>query len=599
MEYSNIVNQNMLSDEQMCFVISPIGKKESENFVLFKEVLDYLIKPAVNNSGYKLHVLRADEIDKSGSIIREILYNIKNSFIVIADLTNQNPNVFYELGVRHSLNTRTILIAQDEKFIPFDLRDYRTIIYDMSTAKGIRQFEIKLKKYIKEIYENPLRPDNPVLEKLKKKEITESIVYDFDELEIQRRRNLSNAMQGIPHPLVINSIANHLAYPDPEIDSIFNLEKNLSSTFFLKSHSFVFRQNTTQAFRDALESVLFHEIFHKSREGEEGLKISRLFKSDLSPFSVKVGKLLYSDLDHPAMDHMAKQIWPIELIANKIILSDIIFNNNDDNDYLNKIIDKYLMAIKNNDILVVLIPHVIWINGAVLNIKKICKEIRSKFPHVITIIDGAQAIGHININIEHIESENTDIDFYLGCGHKWLCGPETVGFCRVGQRFRENCKQCQQFLATSDLVSDIVGLSSGYKGLQIGTNQRGIAKGLTKAIQLLKERKNGILGVYNDIFNNAEKLRNIINSFPTLEIIGPPQNMRSGIVSFIIKGNDQTKFQRLKNKLRENKFSPVTYEISVFINENFGGQPFFRLSPGPDLTEQDFECLLNIFEEVL
>ena len=126
------IKEHAYEENNVCFVISPIGKKGTEEYKKFKDALDFIIKPTVENSDYKLKVLRADDIKKPGSLIKDILENIYSSFIVIADLTGQNPNVFYELGVRHSLSPRTILIAQSIEDIPSDLRDYRTIIYEMS-----------------------------------------------------------------------------------------------------------------------------------------------------------------------------------------------------------------------------------------------------------------------------------------------------------------------------------------------------------------------------------------------------------------------------------------------------------------------------------
>jgi transcriptional regulator with XRE-family HTH domain len=152
-------------DRQVCFVISPIGKEGTEVYKTFKEVLDYIIKPAIAASGHKLEVLRADEIEKPGSFIKDILRRLLDSFVVIADLTNQNPNVFYELGVRHSLSPRTILIAQDIEFVPSDLREYRVIIYERS-FEGAIKFSERLSKYLKQIFDDPDHSDNPVLDRL-------------------------------------------------------------------------------------------------------------------------------------------------------------------------------------------------------------------------------------------------------------------------------------------------------------------------------------------------------------------------------------------------------------------------------------------------
>lgn len=151
--------------DDICFVISPIGKENSDIYNHFKEVLDYVIKPAIESVPLKLRIVRADDINRSGSFIKDILNHIYSSFIVIADLTNQNPNVFYELGVRHALSARTVLLAQKLDDVPSDLREYRTIIYDTS-AKGSQKFKKKITQYIEEMKKEPHRPDNPVLDRL-------------------------------------------------------------------------------------------------------------------------------------------------------------------------------------------------------------------------------------------------------------------------------------------------------------------------------------------------------------------------------------------------------------------------------------------------
>ncbi|TGL07501.1 hypothetical protein EHQ43_06105 [Leptospira bouyouniensis] len=178
------------------FLISPIGKKGTDVYQKFKDSLDFIIKPAIENSNFELKLTRADEIQKPGSIISDIVNQIANSYIVIADLTDFNPNVFYELGVRHALSNRTILIAQSEEFIPFDLKDYRTIIYDNS-AKGAKIFSDSLNSFIKEIFETPDLIDNPVLEKLKKRE-TKEIEHQITPIsKKEKQNNLSERFERI------------------------------------------------------------------------------------------------------------------------------------------------------------------------------------------------------------------------------------------------------------------------------------------------------------------------------------------------------------------------------------------------------------------
>lgn len=183
------------SGESICFVISPIGKEGTDIHREFKEVLDYIIKPAFEESGYNHKVIRADEIDRSGSFIKDILESLYSSHIVIADLTGQNPNVFYELGVRHSLRPRTILIAQNIDDIPSDLREYRTIIYD-TTAKGAAAFKKRIKTFLSEMQKEPERPDNPVLDRLGS--MTENKLAQIETERNKLKEELSKHLSGKP-----------------------------------------------------------------------------------------------------------------------------------------------------------------------------------------------------------------------------------------------------------------------------------------------------------------------------------------------------------------------------------------------------------------
>ncbi len=184
------------SGQNTCFVISPIGKPGTEKHTKFKEVLDYIIKAALKASGYSLQVLRADDIDRAGSFIKDILESLYGSYVVVADLTEQNPNVFYELGVRHALSPRTILIAQSIDDIPSDLREYRTIVYDTS-AKGAADFSMRLKKYLGEMQKEPERADNPVLDRIGS--IIENRIATLEAERQQLKNDLSNILQkGIP-----------------------------------------------------------------------------------------------------------------------------------------------------------------------------------------------------------------------------------------------------------------------------------------------------------------------------------------------------------------------------------------------------------------
>src|SRR5262245_3188103 len=100
------------------FVIMPFSSTASRTEQEWRDIYAYVFEPAAKAAG-----LKADRAAvTTGSLIKSIVERLRNSYIVLADITDANPNVFYELGVRHSLSKRTIIVAQDTKHVPSDLR---------------------------------------------------------------------------------------------------------------------------------------------------------------------------------------------------------------------------------------------------------------------------------------------------------------------------------------------------------------------------------------------------------------------------------------------------------------------------------------------
>jgi hypothetical protein len=94
-----------------------------------------------------LEIKLGDDFFSKHDILREIWSAIYNSKFVIADCTKKNANVFYELGIAHTLGKPAIMIAQNKDDIPFDVQGKRYIIYE-NTAGGLQVFEAQLKDAI-------------------------------------------------------------------------------------------------------------------------------------------------------------------------------------------------------------------------------------------------------------------------------------------------------------------------------------------------------------------------------------------------------------------------------------------------------------------
>lgn len=109
------------------FVACPIGDEGSEIRRNSDQLLKYIIEPVCQS--LDLPVLRADQIIEPHRITLQIANSIANSNVMIADLTTLNPNVMYEIGIRHGLNLPMIYMATKGTRLPFDLGDFRTIFY--------------------------------------------------------------------------------------------------------------------------------------------------------------------------------------------------------------------------------------------------------------------------------------------------------------------------------------------------------------------------------------------------------------------------------------------------------------------------------------
>ncbi len=100
-----------------------------------------------------IQVKRADQILEPGSIPEQIYQSIRDSLFVIAEISRQNDNVFYELGYAHALDKKAILISDRSRLLPFDVRVTRTIIYDRQYAHWIEDLIQSLASAINHLYD--------------------------------------------------------------------------------------------------------------------------------------------------------------------------------------------------------------------------------------------------------------------------------------------------------------------------------------------------------------------------------------------------------------------------------------------------------------
>lgn len=149
--------------KKKCFVLMPFGEKIDHDGqkIQFDTVYKYIVKEVAERTG--LECVRSDEVAAAGWVHKDMIEHILHDEVVIVDITTLNPNVFYELGVRHALRPCvTILIRMKGTNLPFDIRGMRAINYGLDVESAD-----KAKQEIEQFISNGLKNKDP-----------DSLVYD-------------------------------------------------------------------------------------------------------------------------------------------------------------------------------------------------------------------------------------------------------------------------------------------------------------------------------------------------------------------------------------------------------------------------------------
>ncbi len=148
------------SDKE-CFVILPHSDPNSTERNRAQDIMEQIIRPSLLNCGYK--AVRAEDISKPGIIAAEIIQRIIDAPIVIADLTGMNPNIFYELGIRHAIRKPFVQLVQKGENLPFDLTFSKVIAFDPFDLDSIEETKRAIENEIRSLEnKKPEEIESPV-----------------------------------------------------------------------------------------------------------------------------------------------------------------------------------------------------------------------------------------------------------------------------------------------------------------------------------------------------------------------------------------------------------------------------------------------------
>ena len=119
--------------EKICFIVTAIGESGTPTRERADNVYKYLIAPVCEELGYK--PVRVDHVNAVDNINETVINYLKTAPMVVADMTEHNPNAFYELGFRQALELPLVPIIKVGERLPFDVITTRTVFYDTDVAK--------------------------------------------------------------------------------------------------------------------------------------------------------------------------------------------------------------------------------------------------------------------------------------------------------------------------------------------------------------------------------------------------------------------------------------------------------------------------------
>ena len=220
-------------EKKTCFVVSIIGNEGSEQRKHSDNVFDHIINPALSKN---FDVTRADKIFHSDKIDERIFKLLRESDLVLADLTGKNPNVFLEVGYRMAINKPIVYIMQkDDERLPFDIQNINIKQYNLK-SDGVLTEASNVRNYIEKTVENMVfdTQETTEVDEVNINRVMQILVNIQSNLDVMNSRLLDGVYttNQVPSNDNFNERLLIKALEEPEkMEKLFNLIKNYPQLF--------------------------------------------------------------------------------------------------------------------------------------------------------------------------------------------------------------------------------------------------------------------------------------------------------------------------------------------------------------------------------
>ena len=187
-------------EKKKCFVIMPFSETSAKHTETYWDNFFEVIKDEIETHNF---ICNRSETGPY-SLIKQVIEEIHESDLVIAVLTDMNPNVWYELGIRHSFKNGTLMLFEDTQKIPFDISSYGLVKYSDGIS-SLSKLKKEIKSYVKKLNERSI--DSPVLDTLESSLRKKDKIDEMYELVLKLSNETSEKLPNMPVSKIKNNRA--------------------------------------------------------------------------------------------------------------------------------------------------------------------------------------------------------------------------------------------------------------------------------------------------------------------------------------------------------------------------------------------------------
>ncbi|MGA6117160.1 hypothetical protein [Sphingobacterium anhuiense] len=255
-------------DIKECFIITPIGSIGSEIFNKTEGLINSVLKPVLEK--FNFIPIPAHHINDSGSINKQIIDKIVNCELVIANLTSINPNVMYELAIRHSFGKKVITMAENGTKLPFDIVDQRTIFYEDSMI-GVEKVKPLLDKAIYSCLNGKDKDEivsNPIYDAINQIAAIKDLPKGQQDGFAMLMNRLDKIEGKLQNPISQKLTKNSFGFSPVKSPSDFEYIKYiLDIEEIYKNDLLVDLEKLINKFSDTFDTILYPKIIDKNKDG--------------------------------------------------------------------------------------------------------------------------------------------------------------------------------------------------------------------------------------------------------------------------------------------------------------------------------------------